>query len=285
MARPTLARRLGTATVLTALTLSVAACGSDDGSEASTGSDTSAAGEESAESGDEPSGDLEELDAAEFYPAVMGALKDAETFSFTTSTSSEGTDAGSMEIAGVMRYAEDGIDMQASGTGQGSDQLEMIMLDKVLYMSGVGMDLGDKKWLKIDLSDPNSLFGMIGKSSDPETMFKAMEEPREFELLGTEEVDGVETNHYRVVMDTDAYIKAMDMPAALASSMPEDIGVEMWVDADNLPRQFRQELEIPAIAGGQPSTSTTEGTYSDYGTDVTIEAPPAAEVSDKMPGM
>ena len=169
MARPTLARRLGTATLLTALTLSVAACGSDDGSEASTGSDTSAAGEESAESGDEPSGDLEELDAAEFYPTVMGALKDAETFSFTTSTSSEGTDAGSMEIAGVMRYAEDGIDMQASGTGQGGDQLEMIMLDKVLYMSGVGMDLGDKKWLKIDMSDPNSLFGMIGKSSDPET--------------------------------------------------------------------------------------------------------------------
>ena len=284
MARPTLARRLGTATLLAALALSTAACGDETASQAESGTDTSATDEETSTE-DDSSGELEELEAAEFYPAVMGALKDAGTFSFTTSTSAEGTDAGSMEIAGVMRYADDGIDMQASGTGQGADQLEMIMLDKVLYMSGVGMDLGDKKWLKIDMSDPDSLFGMIGRSSDPETMFKAMEEPKEFEMLGTEEVDGVETNHYRVVMDTDAYIKAMEMPAGLASSMPEDIGVEMWVDADDLPRQFRQELEIPAIAGGQASTSTTEGTYSDFGTDVTIEAPPAAEVSDEMPGM
>jgi hypothetical protein len=67
--------------------------------------------------------------------------------------------------------------------------------------------------------------------------------------------------------------------------MPEDIAVEMWVDADNLPRKFRQELEVPAMGGGPASSSTTEGTYSDYGTDVTIEAPPASEVSDDLPGM
>ena len=120
-----------------------------------------------------------------------------------------------MDMQGVMRYDDDGIDMQASGSGQGADELEMIMLDKVLYMTGVGMDLGDKKWLKIDMSDPDSLFGMLGKSTDPELMFKAMEEPKEFELLGTEEVDGVETNHYRVVMDTAAYAEAMEMPAEM----------------------------------------------------------------------
>ncbi|WP_457205364.1 hypothetical protein [Nocardioides sp. P5_C9_2] len=284
MARPTLARRLGTAALLTTLALSTAACGSDSG--ASTGTDTSASGEESSsEEAPESSGDLQELDGAEFYPAVMQALQDAGSFAFTMSSSTEGSDAGGMEMQGVMRYGDDGVDMQATGTGQGSDDLEMIMLDKVLYMSGVGMDLGDKKWLKVDMSDPDSLFGMLGKSTDPETMFKAMQKPQEFELLGTEEVDGVETNHYKIVMDTAAYVDAMDMPAELATSMPDDIGVEMWVDADNLPRQFHQKLEIPGIAGGQATSSTTEGTYSDYGTDVTIEAPPASEVTDKMPGM
>ncbi|KRF37073.1 hypothetical protein [Nocardioides sp. Soil805] len=285
MARPTLARRLGAATLLTTLALSTAACGSDSGSEASSGTDASGTSESSDEESPEASGDLEELDAAEFYPSVMEALQDAETFAFTMSSSTEGSDAGSMDMQGVMRYDDDGVDLQATGTGQGADELEMIMLDKVLYMSGVGMDLGGKKWLKIDMSDPDSLFGMLGKSTDPELMFKAMEEPKEFELLGTEEVDGVDTNHYKVVMDTAAYVKAMEMPAELASSMPEDIAVEMWVDADNLPRQFRQELEVPGIAGGEASTSSTEGTYTDYGTDVTIEAPPASEVADKMPGM
>jgi hypothetical protein len=289
MARPTLARRLGAATLLTGLALTSAACGSesDSDSEASTGSDTSQSSEETSteEEAADSSGDLEELEAAEFYPAVMEALQEAGSFAFTLTSTTEGSDAGGMEMDGVMRYDDQGVDLRASGTAQGSQELEMIVLDKVLYMSGMGMDLGDKKWFKVDMSDPNSLFGMLGKSTDPQLMFKAMEEPKSFELLGTEEVDGVETNHYEVVMDTSAYAEAMEIPAQMATSLPEDIAVEMWVDADDLPRQFRQELELPAAGGAEPSTTTTEGTYSDYGTDVTIEAPPASEVSDRMPGM
>jgi hypothetical protein len=289
MARPTLARRLGAATLLTGLALTSAACGSesDSDSEASTGSDTSQSSEETSteEEPADSSGDLEELEAAEFYPAVMEALQEAGSFAFTLTSTTEGSDAGGMEMDGVMRYDDQGVDLRASGTAQGSQELEMIVLDKVLYMSGMGMDLGDKKWFKVDMSDPNSLFGMLGKSTDPQLMFKAMEEPKSFELLGTEEVDGVETNHYEVVMDTSAYAEAMEIPAQMATSLPEDIAVEMWVDADDLPRQFRQELELPAAGGAEPSTTTTEGTYSDYGTDVTIEAPPASEVSDRMPGM
>lgn len=291
MARPSLSRRLGVAALLTTLALTTAACGGDSGSEASTGTDTSESIEEpSAEESSgssESSGDLEELEPAEFYPAVMGALQEAGTFAFSISTSTDSAGAGAMDMQGVMRYDDGGIDMEATGSGQGADGLEMIMLDQVLYLTGagMGMDLGDKKWLKIDMSDPDSIFGMLGKSTDPALMFKAMEEPKEFELLGTEEVDGVETNHYRVVMDTAAYTEAMEIPAQMSSAMPEDIAVEMWVDADNLPRKFRQELEVPAMAGGQASSSTTEGTYSDYGTDVTIEAPPASEVSDDLPGM
>lgn len=286
MARPTLARRLGAATLLTSLALTTAACGGDSGSEGSTGSDTSESGETSTD--EDPagsSGDLEELEAAEFYPAVMSALQEAGTFAFTLTSTTEGSDAGGMEMDGVMRYDDQGVDLRASGTAQGTQELEMVVLDKVLYMSGMGMDLGDKKWFKVDMSDPNSLFGMLGKSTDPQLMFKAMEEPKSFELLGTEEVDGVETNHYEIVMDTSAYAEAMEIPAQMATSLPEDIAVEMWVDADDLPRQFRQELELPAAGGAESSTTTTEGTYSDYGTDVTIEAPPASEVSDQMPGM
>ena len=78
-----------------------------------------------------------------------------------------------------MRFGDDGVEMKASSTGAGSDQLEMIMVGKAMYMKSpeLGTGLGDK-WLRIDLSDPNSLFGMIGKATDPEVMFKAMEEPR-----------------------------------------------------------------------------------------------------------
>jgi hypothetical protein len=58
----------------------------------------------------------------------------------------------------------------------------------------------------------------------------------------------------------------------------------MWVDADNLPRKFTQTMEIPAMGGGKPTTTTTEGTYSDFGTDVEIEEPPASQVTEQ-PGL
>ena len=197
---------------------------------------------------------------------------------------SSGGDAAT-EMSGVMEYEDDGISMEASSTG--AQAMEMVMLDKILYIAGGGLPLPEgKKWFKVDMADPDSLFGQLGKSTDPNLMFKAMETPKEFELLGTEEVDGVETNHYNVVMDTASYTEALDLPAEVAKFLPKEIGIEMWVDADNQPRKFHQELEVPSMSGGgEPTLSTTEGTYYDFGTEVDVEAPPAAEVADNIPGL
>ncbi|WP_310528905.1 hypothetical protein [Nocardioides sp.] len=285
MARSSLARRLGAACLLTTLVLPAASCGGDDGTaiDESAGSQTPDSTDESVEGADaEASGDLEELSADEFYPAVMAAMQEAGSMGFSITTTGG---PASTEVTGVMEYDDEGVAMQASSAG--AQAMEMVMLDKVLYISGAGLPLPDgKTWLSVDLSDPHSLFGQLGKSTDPSLMFKAMETPKEFELLGSEEVDGVETNHYDVVMDTASYAEALDLPAEIAKLMPKDIGIEMWVDADNQPRRFHQELEIPSLTGtGEPTTSITDGTYYDFGTAVDIEAPPAAEVADNVPGM
>ena len=80
-------------------------------------------------------------------------------------------------------------------------------------------------------------------------------------------------------------LEAMDFPAAMADMLPQEMVTEMWVDGDDLPRKFSQTLELPAQAGGTGSSSTSEGTYSDYGTEVQIEAPPADQVTeDLFPG-
>ncbi|QIK74442.1 hypothetical protein [Nocardioides piscis] len=283
MARPSLARRLGAATLFTTLALSVAACGGDDGSATDAGSSASEESEqpeseESAES-EGSSGEVPELSAEEFYPAVMGALEDAETFAFSTTTTGAGAENA---VSGVMRWAEDGLEMKASSTG--AQAFDMIVSDKVMYIESslVGSPDG-KKWIKVDLSDPNSLFGQLGKTLDPTTMFKAMSSPKELEVLGSEEIAGVETNQYRVVMDTAEFTKALDMPQEMLGSMPDEIATLMWVDADNRPHKFTQEIEIPG-PGGKPVATRVEGTYSDFGVDVDIEVPPASEVGT-MPGM
>ena len=282
-----LARRLGTAALVLTLGTGLAACsgsGSSDSSSSATdeGTDqsTDAGTEESTDAGSEEpaAASLAELSVDDFYPSVMDALREAETFTFTSTSGAAGQ---SQEMTGQARFGDDGIEMKASSSG--AQAMDLILLDKVMYMKSAELGTGGK-WLKIDLSDPDSLFGMIGKATDPEVMFKAMESPKKLELLGTEEVDGTETNHYRITMDPTQYLKAMEFPAAMADMMPQELVTEMWVDADNLPRKFSQTIDLPATGGGAGTTSTTEGTYSDFGTDVEIEAPPAGEVTENFPG-
>lgn len=274
----TLSRRLGSTALVVTLGLSVAACGSDgaddDNPDSTSGSSSTDTGEEA------DSEELSELAAADFYPAVTTALKDAETFKYTA-TSSAG-DAES-KMVGQARYTDSGIEMRA--TSEGAQAMEMVMLDQVVYMKSPDMGMGDK-WLKIDLKAAgDSLFGMLAKATDPEAMFKAMESPKKVELLGEEEIDGVDTHHYRITIDPTTYMEAMGFPAEMAGFMPEELVTDMWVDGDNLPRKYAQDVSTPATGGQPASQSSTEGFYTDFGTEVDIEAPPASEVTEEMPGM
>lgn len=281
-----LARRLGSAALVLTIGVGVSACSNDSAEPDAAGSGTDGSGDtvdDSAQGGQEGTEDaadeeVAELSAEDFYPEVMAALEEAETFSFTTTSSSAGQE---QTMTGQARFGDDGIEMKASS--EGAQAMDLVLLDQTMYMKSPELGTGDK-WLKIDLSDPDSLFGMIGKATDPEVMFQALEAPKKLELVGAEEVDGVATNHYRITVDPAKYMAAMEFPPAMADMLPEELVTEMWVDADDLPRKFAQTMEIPAVGGGKPTTSATEGTYSDFGTEVDIEAPPSSQVTEQ-PGM
>jgi len=285
-----LARRLGGAALVLTMGAGLSSCSDDADSTASSSSTSeeatdAAADEAAAESSDEApeepavsEASLAELSADDFYPSVMAAMREAETFNFE---SVSGTAGQSQTMSGQARFSDDGMEMKASSTG--AQAMELILLGQAMYMKSAELGTGDT-WIKIDLSDPDSLFGMIGKATDPEIMFEAMQSPKLLELVGTEDVDGVATNHYRITMDPSQYLAAMEFPAAMADMLPKELVTEMWIDADNLPRKFTQTIEVPSAAGGAATSSTTEGTYSDFGTDVEIEAPPADEVTEDFPG-
>ena len=281
-----LARRLGAAALVLTVGAGLTSCSddaastdsssaSDEGVDPSTDEPVEDAGDEETSA---PAEALAELSADDFYPSVMAAMREAGTFNFETVSDSAGQ---AQTMAGQARFSDAGMEMRASSTG--AQAMELILLGQAMYMKSAELGTGDK-WIKIDLSDPDSLFGMIGKATDPEVMFKAMESPQELELIGSEDVDGVATNHYRITMDPSKYLAAMDFPAAMADMLPEELVTEMWVDTDNLPRKFAQTLEVPSATGGAATSSTTEGTYSDFGTDVEIEAPPADQVTEDFPG-
>lgn len=286
-----LARRLGTAVLVLTVGAGLTSCSddgastdssssaTDEGADASTDESAAPAEDAGAEESAEPAeAALAELSAADFYPSVMAAMREAGTFTFETVSDSAGQ---AQTMVGQARFSDAGMEMKASSTG--AQAMELILLGQAMYMKSAQLGTGDS-WVKIDLSDPDSLFGMIGKATDPEVMFKAMESPKELELIGSEDVDGVATNHYRITMDPSKYLAAMEFPAAMADMLPQELVTEMWVDADNLPRKFAQTLEVPSATGGAATSSTTEGTYSDFGTDVEIEAPPADQVTENFPG-
>lgn len=277
MNRPSPARRLGTATVaVLALTVPAACGGSSDEGGGSVGSSESA-GEEMA--GEEPGA----LSGEDFFPTVLRAMREAGTATFEMTSTTEGGPATSdLQLTGEARFEGDSVDMRAADTGAGA--FSMVFVDGVLYMQGQGLDLGDASWLRIDTteaSQESSLFGALARTANPMDTFAALGAPDEFEVLGEEDVGGVPTRHYRIAYASEKFAEAMQMPPTVARFLPEQVAVEMWVDADDLPRRFHQEVET-SIPQGPSSTTVVDGTYGDYGTDVEIVAPADSEVTERL---
>jgi hypothetical protein len=105
------------------------------------------------------------------------------------------------------------------------------------------------------------------------------------EELGSETVRGVNTTHYRVIMDTAVVMDVADEEAAaeldsLGASYLDSLLVEFWIGDDG--NMYRMAMELTG------ADSTTSGFESmtmvwemfDYGADIGVEAPPADQVTD-----
>jgi LppX_LprAFG lipoprotein len=157
----------------------------------------------------------------------------------------------------------------------GGQELKMIVVDQVLYVSGAGLGAEPgKPWAKIDVSDSTNPIGQLFQAANPGNFAAYLEGVTKFEDKGDETVDGVDTHHYDVTVDTATMLKSNPVfqgQEASALGLPESLTSEVYVDDDNLPVEIKVDL---AAAGA------FEVHFSDYGKDVSIKAPPADQVSD-----
>lgn len=140
-----------------------------------------------------------------------------------------------------------------------------------------------KRWIRspADASDAAS------EATDPQAAMATLRSAsKEIERVGRETVRGVRTTRYRFHTTPAKYT-----PTTFFGS--EGGIVEAWIDDDNLPRRVSTTVEISA-KGVRPSSSgsndasdsddraSSTATYDffDYGVQVDIDAPPAAEVID-----
>ena len=96
------------------------------------------------------------------------------------------------------------------------------------------------------MSDPNSIFGQLGKATDPTLHVQGDGVAQE---VRADRHRGRRRRRDQPLQRGDGHrrLRRRLGPAGrgLQATSPKEIGIEMWVDGDNLPRKFHQELEIP----------------------------------------
>lgn len=262
-------RRALAALVAPALLLS--GCGSSDSDSAKD------AAKEPAKSASTPIGnsDYVVLTKDTFTDAVGEASSGAGSFRV-----SQAMDFGplmKLELETEAEVGDDNVRMHVRTTPKSSQQLEAVVADGQMYLKSAEMGLPDGKWLAIDPQDKSNPFAaFMALAAAPRAAAADLGTPSDVELVGTETVDGVEAYHYRVTTDVKGSLDKlgldkMGLPKEIAGAMPDEAVAEMWLDSDNRMVKYHHEMAVLGI------TTTMDQRFYDFGADVTITPPKAAD--------
>jgi LppX_LprAFG lipoprotein len=137
-----------------------------------------------------------------------------------------------------------------------------------------------KPWVKIDLrraarSGGLDSFLQFGGGGDPASSLAYLKAVGKLHKEGSEQVRGVSTTHYRGTIDV-AKLKGGATLRRLTSQ--STIPVDVWVDADGYVRreQWKEQVDF----GNAKSNLALRLELFDFGTPVSVQAPPASDVTD-----
>jgi hypothetical protein len=167
--------------------------------------------------------------------------------------------------------------------------IEQRVVDQVLYQKAPDQKTpGGKPWIRIDLKKVAEQQGVssqqIGDPAQTAAYAKAITD-KDVTKVGTEKIDGVNTTHYRVSVDVARLPGGDQMSKQLGPTLP----MQVWLDDEGRLRrqQIDMTVEAPASASAKPNSAapqqlkmSTVMQFSDFGTNVDAEAPPADQVAD-----
>ncbi len=272
---------LASLAVLAVATGTLSACNDDNGATkadtpalkgSSTVADTPAAAAGSpgaADSGD-AAGSGGHLDRGSLIEAVTTGPLKAGSAHMTMTMSG----AMSVTAEGDVSYARSGPEMRMtmSMAQMGAGQMDMRVVDGIVYMT-IPSVTPPGKFLKIDPSDKSNpmskSFGSLSEQMDPLNSVRAMRSGvRTVTYVGAESVDGVDADHYRVVVDSAAMFRSMKQKSV--PGMPKNLTYDMWLDDHDLLRRMQFE-----VAG-----QSVDMSMSKWGEPVSVTAPPPSRVVD-----
>ncbi|GAA3499371.1 lipoprotein [Streptomyces prasinosporus] len=168
-------------------------------------------------------------------------------------------------------------------------RLEQRVVDQVLYQKMEGQKApGGKSWIRIDLAKAAEKQGVspqqIGDPAQSAAYAKAISD-KDVTEAGTERIDGVDTTRYEVEVD----VAELPGGAQLRRQVGPTLPMRVWLDDQGRLRRQQVDMTVKAsAAGGQPESGSsprqvkvsTVMEFSDFGTEVDAEAPPAQQVAD-----
>ena len=137
-----------------------------------------------------------------------------------------------------------------------------------------------------DLGGGTNPLSQLG-NSDPTTALETLKGvSHDVREVGTAEVRGTQTTHYRGTIDVAGAID--QAPAALKEKVQEALGqvkqlpFDAYLDDEGRLRRFVQHVTLPAsdTTGGQPVSADSTFDLYDFGTPVDITPPPASQTVD-----
>lgn len=183
----------------------------------------------------------------------------------------------------------------------GAESTEVLLDGDVVYLKlGAALPgLGQRPWVRIDLGglkegqgDGIEALRQL-RANDPRAVINELRGVTgDAEKVGTETVRGIETIHYRATVDLDKAAAAS--PARVRADLTEvarqlgtpTLPVEAWLDADGRLRRLRYTIDLADLDEEAPAKGDGTGTVVaslelfDFGTEVSVAPPPAAETTD-----
>ncbi|MER6344524.1 hypothetical protein ACWC10_09525 [Streptomyces sp. NPDC001595] len=212
---------------------------------------------------------------------------------------------GDATMTGVMGWDPTVMDLTMKGSmlaGEpgAPDQVRMIWQDNVMYMdmgADAAKDMDGKRWMKLDLAAAAEASGdaeatkamtsgLENMNQNPVEQLALLLESPNLKHVGSEKVDGQETEHYKGTLTVKEMMASNDGLDVLEPKEREQLlenieksgikgyDTEVWVNEDDLPVRMDVGIESPE---GDIDMSMK---LSDYGTKAEVEVPPAGETFD-----
>ncbi|WP_026455451.1 hypothetical protein [Saccharomonospora iraqiensis] len=234
------------------------------------------------------------MNLSELVSSSSDKASEASSSRFSMETTGMGQ---TMRAEGEARYAGTDTAMSMTMDVQGRS-IEMRLVDRTMYMKmpqvqGAEPGTGtDKPWVEMSLDGDNPMAEAMGggagmaEQSDPTKVLEQLEQYGG-EIVDTREttLDGEQVTRYTVELDMTKAAAMMGGEQLRAEPQPSQdttIPMELYLDSQNLPRRIEMNLDVMGRSASMVMN------YSDWGTPVTIEAPPADQVtqfeSADMPG-